>query len=163
MCTLYVFFYLSDTNTPHQKYWLQLPLLIARCLSKANGGAPVSSPMVALPFRGLLMFACRTPVPPSPHQLHLSHSPLVCSNQLANVGAPVLLLPFRWVLRTVHPSPINTPSSPSFPSAPSVPSVPLSHPCIQPLLSNRIQPIQSSSRNIQQYSDTAIQQYSDTI
>ena len=66
MCTLYVLFYLSDTNTPHQKYWLKLPLRIARCPSRANGGAPVPAPVVALPFWRLLTFVRPTPVPPSP-------------------------------------------------------------------------------------------------
>ena len=144
MCTLYVLFYLSDTNTPHRQYWLQLPLRIARCPSRANGGAPVPAPMVALPFRRLLTFARPTPVPPSPHQVHLSHLSLVCSNQPANGGAPVLSLPFRRVLTTVHPSPTNAPSSPSFPSFPSVPSLQKLCVLIQPLLSNQIQPIQSS-------------------
>ena len=132
MCTLFVLFYFSDTNTPHRQNWCQLPLRIARCPSRANGGAPIMAPMVALPFRRLLMFARPNPVPPTPHQVHLSHSYLVFSNQPANGGAPVLLLPFQRALTTVRPTPVppmphpvqTIPSAPSVPSIPSVPSVP---------------------------------------
>ena len=63
MCTLYVLFYLSDTNTPHRQYWLQLPLRIARRPSRANGGAPVPAPMVALLFQWVLTSVRPTPVP----------------------------------------------------------------------------------------------------
>ena len=144
MCTLYALFYLSDTNTLHRRYWLQLTLCIARCPSRANGGTPVPAPMVAFTFRRLLTFARFTPVPPSPHQAHLSHSSLVCGNQPANGGAPVLPLPFWRVLTTIHPSPTNTPSSPSVPSVPSL------HPAI--IIQYYPVPVPAIS------SDTAIQQ-----
>ena len=166
MCTLCVLFYLSDTNTPHRQYYLQLPLCIAPRPSRANGGAPVPAPMVALPFRRLLTFVRPTPVPPSPHQFHLSHSSLVFSNQPANGGAPVLSLLFRRLPTSVHPSPTNAPSSPSFPSFPSVPSVP-SVPPLHPAIIIRYDPVPvpeiSSDTDIS--SDTAIQrlQRSDPI
>ena len=113
-------------KTPHRQYWLQLPLRIARCPSRANGGAPVPAPMVALPFRRLLTFVRPTPVPPSPNQVHMSHSSLVCSNQTANGGAPFLSLPFRRALTTIRPTPVpptphpvhHHPSHPSHPSHP---------------------------------------------
>ena len=106
---------------------LQLPLRIVHYPSIANGGATVPAPMMALPFRHPLTFVHPTPVPTSPHQVHLSHLSLVRSNQPANGGAPVMSLPLRRVLTTVHPSPTKAPSSPSFPSVPSVPYVPSLH------------------------------------
>ena len=166
MCTLYVLIHLSGTNTPHRQYWLQLPLRIAHSPSSANGGAPVPAPMVALLFRRMLTFVRPTPVPPSPHQVHLSNSSLICSNQPSNGGAPVLSLPFRRVLTTIHPSPANAPfvhhSHPTY-------LYHLSHPCIQPLLSDTIQ--FQFQLQLQQYRaisisrNTAIQQkqHSDAI
>ena len=106
MCTLFVLFYFSDTNTPHRQNWCQLTLCIARCPSRANGGAPVLVPTVALPFRRLLTLFRPNPVPPTTNQVNLSHSPLVCSNHPANGGAPVMFLPFRRSLTTVCPTPV---------------------------------------------------------
>ena len=115
-------FYFSDTNTPHRRNWFQLPLCIARCPSRANGGAPVPAPMVALLFRSLLTFISPTPVPLTPHQVHLSHSSLVCSNQPANGGAPVMSILFRRALTTVRPTPVPPTPHQVHPSHPS-------HPC----------------------------------
>ena len=134
MCTVYVLFYLSETNTPHRKYWLQLPLHIACCPSRANGGAPVPELMVALPFWRVLTFVRSTPVPPTPHQFHLSYSSVVSSNQPSNGGAPVMLLPFRRALTTVRLTPVSPKPHPvhhchhSHPSHPSHPYHP-SHSC----------------------------------
>ena len=85
---------------------------IARCPSRANGGAPVPAPMVALPLRRLLTFVRPTPVPPKPYQVHLSHSSLVSSNHTSNGGALVLLLPFRRALKTVRTTPVPPPPIP---------------------------------------------------
>ena len=135
----------------------------ARCPSRANGGATFPAPMVALPFRHLLMFVCLTPVPPTPNQVHLFHSSLVCSNQPANGGTPVLALPFRKALTTVRPTPVPPTPHPVHPSHPYHPcsNQPMNktvcpHPAIM-IQSNPadtiqpIQPIQSRSSNIQQY------------
>ena len=124
MCTLYVLFYFYDTNAPHQKNWFQLPLRILLCPSRANGGAPVLTPMTVLPFRRLLTFVRPTPVPPTPHQVHLSHSSLFCSNQSANGGAPVLSLPFRRALTTVRSTPFPPTPHPVHHYHPSHPSHP---------------------------------------
>ena len=40
---------------------------------RANGGAPVPAPMVALLFWRLLTSVCPTPIPPTPHPVHLSN------------------------------------------------------------------------------------------
>ena len=122
MFTLYALFYLSDTNTPRRRYWLQLPLLIARRPSRSNGGAPVLAPMVALLFRRVLTFVRPTPIPPTPHQFHPSHSSLVCINQPANGGAPVLALLFRRALTTVRPTPVPPTPHPVHLSHPYHPS-----------------------------------------
>ena len=98
--------------------WCQLPIRIACCPSRANCGAPVLAPMVALPFRRLLMFVRPTPVPPTPHQVHPSHASLVCSNQPENGGSLVLSLPFRQALTTVHPTPVPPTPHPVHPSHP---------------------------------------------
>ena len=46
-----------------QQNWCQPPLPIARRPSRANGGAPVPAPMVALPFRRVLTSVRTNPVP----------------------------------------------------------------------------------------------------
>ena len=56
-----------------QRNWCQPPLPTACRSSRANGGAPVPAPMVALPFRRLLSSVRRTPVLPMPHSFHLSY------------------------------------------------------------------------------------------
>ena len=78
--------------------------------SRANGGAPVPAPMVALLFRQVLTSVRPTPVPLTPHPVHPSH---VGSNQPAhrhpsgaNGGAPVLALPFRQAITSVRPTPV---------------------------------------------------------
>ena len=170
MCTLYVLFYFSNTNTPHQRNWFQIPLRIARCPSRANSGAPVPSPIEALLFRRLLMFVRPTPVPPTPHQVHLSHSSLIASNQPDNGGAPVLSLPFRPALTTVRPTPVPPTPYPVHHSRPSHPSYP-SHPCKNYVSSSsHYYTIESSRSNPANPSDTiqiqqypVIQRYSDTI
>ena len=118
-----------SASLQHRGNWCQLPLRIARCPSRANGGAPVPVPMVALPFRRLIMFVRPTPVPLTPHQFHPFHLSLVCSNQpvhrdpsRVNVGAPVLALPFRWALTTVRTTPVPPMPHPVHPSHPL-------HPC----------------------------------
>ena len=157
MCTLYVLFYFSDTNTPHRQNLVQLPLCIAHCPSRANYGAPVPAPMVELLFRRLLTFVLPTPVPPTPHQVNLSHSSLVYSNQPANGGAPVLLLPFWPALTTIRPTPVPPTPHPVNPSHPSHTFYP-SHPCKNYVSSSihydSIQPSRSNPDNtiqIQQY------------
>ena len=98
-----------------------VPLQIACYPSRDNGGAPVPAPMVALPFRQVLTFVRPTPVPPTPHQVHPSHSSLVCSDQPANGGAPVLELPFRQALMTVCPTPVPPTTHPVHPFHSSYP------------------------------------------
>ena len=166
MCTLYVLFYFFNTNTPHRQNWFQLPLHIARCPSRANGGAPVPASMAALPFRRLRTFVRPTPVPPSPHQVYLSHSSLVCSDQPTNGDALVLSILFRRSLTTVRPTPVPPTPHPvhyshlSHPSHPSYPSH-LSHPCKNYVsLSSHYYPIKSSRSNP---NNLAIERYSDTI
>ena len=165
MCTLYVLFYLSGTNTPHRQYWLQLPLPIVRNPSRANGGAPVPAPMVALPFRHLLTFVRPTPVPLSPHQVYLSHSSLVCSNYPANGGAPVLLLLFWRALTTFRLTPVPPTPHPVHHSHHSHLSHP-SHTCnnyvsssshYYPIESSRYDPDPEIPR------DTSIQRYDTAI
>ena len=129
--------------------------------------------MVALPFWSLLTFVRPIPVPPTPHQVHLSHSFLICSNQPANGVAPVLSLPFWQALTTVHPTPVPPTPHPVHLSHPLHPSI--RH--IRPILAKTMCPhpaimIQSSQYGqsnpanpddtiqIQRY--PAIQQY-DTI
>ena len=119
MCTLFFFFYFSDTNTPHRRNWCQLPLHIARCPSRANGSAPVPAPMVAIPFRRLLTFVRPTPVPPTLHQVHMPHLSLVFSNQPDNGGAPVMSLPFRRSLTSVRHTPVPPTPYPVHPTHPS--------------------------------------------
>ena len=52
VCALFVLFYFSDKNTPRpsqrQSNWQQTQLPTARRPSRANGGASVPAPMVAL-------------------------------------------------------------------------------------------------------------------
>ena len=114
-----------SASLQHRRNWFHLPLHIARCPSRANGGAPVPAPMAALPFRRVTTFVCPTPVPPMPHQVHLSHSCLVYSNHPDNGGAPVLALPLRWAPTIVRPTPVPPTPHPFHHCHPSH----LSHPC----------------------------------
>ena len=56
------------TSLQHWHNWCQPPLTIARRPSRANGGTPVTAPIVALPFRWGLTSVRPTPVPPHPIQ-----------------------------------------------------------------------------------------------
>ena len=145
-----------SASLQHRHNWCQLPLHIARSPSRANCGALVPTPMVALPFRQVLTSVYLTPAPPTPHPVHLSH---VGSNQpvhrhpsidngSAPVLAPIVELPFRWVLTSVRPTPVPpTPHQvhPSHTSHTSHPSHPGSN---QPMHKSRcvlIQPIRSNT------------------
>ena len=152
MCTLFVFFCFQQkysVSLQHRHNWCQLPLHIARSPSRSNCGALVPTPMVALLFRQVLTSVCLT-APPTPHPVHPSH---VGSNQTAHqhpsidnggapVPAPIVELPFRWVLTSVRPTPVP----------PTPHQVHLSHPSHpgsnQPMHKSRcvlIQPIRSNT------------------
>ena len=133
MCTLFLNFLLLlqkySASLQQRHNCCQLPLCIARRPLRANGGAPVPSPMVALPFWRLLMFVRPTPVPPTPHPVYSSHPSHVGSNQpahhhpsRANGGTPVPELPFWRELTTVCPTPVPPTPHPVHPSHPPHPS-----------------------------------------
>ena len=98
-----------------------------------------------------------------PHQVHPSHSSLVCSNKpahcdpsTANGGAPVLALPFWRALKNVRPTPVPPTPHPVHPSHPCsnqpMHKTMCHHPAImiQSNLADPIQPIhtiQSRSRD----------------
>ena len=126
MCTLFCIILLLQkkysASLQHRHNWCQISPRIARCPSRANGGAPVPAPMVALPFQQELTFVRPTSVPPTPHPVHPSHPSHVGSKQpahrepsRANGGAPV---PAGTNNHPSHPSPTNAPSSPSPPFRP---------------------------------------------
>ena len=102
-----------SASLQHRQNWCHLLLRIVRRPSRANGGAPVTAPMVALPFRRVLTFVRPNPVPTTLHQFHPYYSFLIFSNQPAhsdpsrdNGGTPILALPFWRALMTVHPTPV---------------------------------------------------------
>ena len=82
-----------SASLQHRRNWCQTSLPIARRLSRANGGAPVPAPMVALRFRRVLTSVRPTPIPPTPHPVHPSHP---ASNQLAHKSQCFLIQPIRY-------------------------------------------------------------------
>ena len=112
-------------------------------------------------FRQVLTFVRPTPIPPTPHPVHLSHPSRVGSNQpahhdpsRANGGAPVLELPFWRVLTPICPTsvpPTPHPVHPSYPcSNQPMHKTMCPHPAIM-IQSNPADPIQTiqSSDTIQ--------------
>ena len=77
----------------HRHNWCHPPLTTSRRPSRANGDAPVPAPIVALPFRRLLMSVHLTPVPPMSHTVHPSHP---ASNQPAQKIQCFLILFSRY-------------------------------------------------------------------
>ena len=154
----------------HRHNWCQLPLHIVRRPSRANGGAPVLAPMVALLFWWVLTSVRTTPAPPTPHPVHPFHRSHVGSNQpahrnpsRANGGDPVTALPFQRALTTVRPTPVPPMPHPVHPPHPSHPS------SNQPIYKSRCvliqmiryDPIKSSRSNPANPADTI--QSNDTI
>ena len=69
----------------------------AHChLSRSNGGAPVPAPIVALPFRQVLMSVCTTPVPPTPHPVHPYHPSHPSINNPMHKSQCLLIQPIRY-------------------------------------------------------------------
>ena len=124
MCTLYVLIHLSDTNTPHRQYWLQLPLHIARSPSRANGGAPVPAPAYVRPSH-----PCPTITPSSPSSPFVPCFQLLASQWWRSCSVAPVLAGANNRPPHSRQRPI-CPSFPSFPSGLSVPSVPSLHPAI---------------------------------
>ena len=129
MCALYLYYFASSTQilrvlaaptklVPATTSHSAPPLKSQRwrSCSGAHGGAPVPAGANIRPFH---------PRPTNAHQVHPSHSSLVCSNQPANGGAPVLALPFWRALTIVRPTPVPPTPHPVHLSHPSHPS----HPC----------------------------------
>ena len=99
ICIIFFLWNKYSTSLQHQKNWCQPPLLIARLRSRANGGAPVPAPMVALLFRRVLTSVRPTLVPPTPHpvhQSHPSHPSHPASNHPAHKSQFLLIHPMRY-------------------------------------------------------------------
>ena len=85
-----------STSLQHRPNWCQLTIPIARLPSRANDGAPILSPMVALLFRWMLTSVCPTPVSPTPHPVHPSHLSHPGSNHLAHNSQCFLIQTIRY-------------------------------------------------------------------
>ena len=150
ICIILLLRHKYSASLQNQHNWCHIPLRIAHRPSRANGGAPIPAPMVALPFRRLLTFVRPTPVPPAPHPVHPSHpshpshvgsnQPAHCNPSRANGGGPVPALPFRRALTTARPTPVPPTPHPVHPSYPTH----LSHPSSnQPMHKSRCVLIQT--------------------
>ena len=84
ICIILLLRHKYSASLHHRRNWCQLPLTISRRPSRANGGSPVPSPMVALPFWRVLTSVRPNPVLPTPHPVHPAHPAYPGSNQPAH-------------------------------------------------------------------------------
>ena len=92
----------------HRRNRCQPPLPTARCPSRANGGASVPAPMVALPFWRVLTSVSPTSVPPTPHTVHPSHPSHPASNQPAHKNQCFLIQQIRYdPIQPIKYDPVN--------------------------------------------------------
>ena len=89
----------------HQQNWCQIPLLIACHPSRANGGAPVLAPTVALLLQRVLTSVGPTPLPPMPHPVHPSHPSHPGSNQTIHKSQYFLVQLIRY--DTIWSNPVD--------------------------------------------------------
>ena len=73
ICIILLLRHKYSASLRYRRNWCQQPLPISLRLPRANGSAPVPVLMVALLFRRVLTLVRPTPVPPTPHPVHLSH------------------------------------------------------------------------------------------
>ena len=132
ICIILLLRHKYSESLQYRHNWCQLPLRISHRPSRANSGAFVPAPMVALPFRQVLTSICPTPVPPTPHPVHPPHPSHTGSNQPAHrhpsranggapVPAPMVDLPFWRLLTSIRPIPVSPTTHPIHPSHPSHP------------------------------------------
>ena len=96
-CAVYLYYFASPTQILRvlaaPKQLVPATTSTTRRPSRANGGAPVPGPMVALPFWRVLTSVRPTPVPPIPPPVHMSHP---ASNQPKHKSQCFLIQPIRY-------------------------------------------------------------------
>ena len=81
ICIIFLLWHKYSASLQHLRNWYPPPLPTSHRPSRANSGAPIPAPMVALLFRRVLTSVRPTSVPPTPHTVHPSHLSHPASNQ----------------------------------------------------------------------------------